>query len=82
MNEDRENLILVFLALFVSIALLVIPNNDIPKHYTESHIVKQGECLSEIVEEYGGSLKRTQSLIPNPNVIMPGEEIEIVVEGR
>jgi LysM repeat protein len=82
MNEDRQNLILVFLALFVAIALLVIPNNDIPKTYTESHIVKQGETLSEIVEEYGGNLKKTQALIPNPNVIMPGQKISVVIEGR
>jgi LysM repeat protein len=80
MNEDRENLILIFLAAVVSISLLVIPNNDIPKYYTESHIVKQGETLSQIIEEYGGNLKRTQALIPNPNVIMPGEEIQVVIQ--
>lgn len=81
--NDRDNLILTLFAVIVAISLLVIPNNDIPKHevYYESHVVKEGETLSQIVEEYGGNLKKTQAEHPS-SVIMPGEKIEVVVERR
>lgn len=83
-NIQRENLILYILAFIVAIILPFIPNNDIPKHevYYESHVVKEGETLSQIVEQYGGNLKKSQALNPNPNVIMPGEVVNVVIEGR
>lgn len=82
MTNNKEDLSLVIL-LFIIIAIVTFLPNSHPPHtevYYKSHIVEQGETLSGIVEEYGGSLGRTKAV--NPSVIMPGEKIVVVIEGR
>lgn len=77
-NNDKDMLILGFWASVVIIFLVFI-HHDIPKTqtYYESHTVRQGETLSEIVELYKGSLIKSQAI--NSNVIMPGQRVQIVV---
>lgn len=78
-RQDKDILILGFWGAVV-IIFLVLTHHDTPKTqtYYESHTVRQGETLSEIVKLYKGSLKKSQAI--NSNVIMPGQRVQIVVE--
>ena len=80
-NKDKDMLILGFFALVVAIAFAFIPNSHPPKTqtYYESHTVKPGETLSQIVDRYHGSLKSTLAEHPS-SVVMPGEVVEVVIQ--
>lgn len=80
-NDTKDMLILSIFAVIVAITLLILPSNDIPTHTTvyESHTVKPGETLSQIVDRYHGSLKSTLAEHPS-SVVMPGEVVEVVIE--
>lgn len=80
-NEAKELLALIILTIATLIFVIALPNHDIPQteSYFQSHTVREGETLSEIVEQYGGSLKSTLAEHPN-TVIMPGEKVLVFIE--
>jgi len=82
-NNDKDILILLFWGVVVTLFLTLYPNSHptLTQTYYESHTVRQGETLSQIVEKYHGSLKSTLVEHPSP-VVMPGEKLRVVIEGR
>lgn len=81
MTEDTKDMLILGFWFAVVVIFLALTHNDIPKPQTtyESHTVKPGETLSEIVEHYHGSLVKTLAEHPS-SVVMPGEVVEVVVE--
>jgi hypothetical protein len=80
-DESKDMLILLFWGAIAILGFTFIPNAHPPKveTYYESHTVKPGETLSEIVQQYHGSLKSTLAEHPS-SWVMPGEKIRVVVE--
>ena len=81
MNEDTKDMLILGFWFVVVVIFLALTHNDIPKPQTtyESHTVKPGETLSEIVDRYHGSLKSTLAEHPS-SVVMPGEVVEVVIQ--
>ena len=83
MTEETKDMLILGFWFAVVVIFLALTHTDIPKPQTvyESHTVKPGETLSEIVDRYHGSLVKTQGEHPS-SVVMPGEKIQVVIEGR